>query len=133
MKFLLELVWCCGCHGSCSGANTFPERPSDRNSLVPVVRRSNRRRRRGRNGVGDGGGGGRADEWTPSLCSISEDSVVVLEKEKSQKTEAERVVKRKSGGFNRDRVRVRSYSKDFGKNSPIPTFIPAFSPTPFMF
>ncbi|KAL5736131.1 hypothetical protein ACOSP7_030601 [Xanthoceras sorbifolium] len=129
MKFLLELVSCCGCGCQESGGGVEtkvpPEpRTEETRSLVASVRRSYRRKGRGRSG---GVASGSA-EWKPSLCVISEENVV-MEKDKS---ETERVAKRKSGGSHKDRARVRSYSHEFRGNS-MSTIIPTFSATPFMF
>lgn len=117
MRFLLELVSCCGCQESfcgsgsgAGGASPVPESPSSESSrLVPVVRRSFRRRRRGRT-AGVDFGGRSAVEWKPSLFAISEDNVVI----ERQTSDSDGAVKRKSGNFKPDKIRYRTFNKDFG-------------------
>ncbi|XP_031284194.1 uncharacterized protein LOC116142916 [Pistacia vera] len=124
MKFLLELVSCCG-SPEAGGASPVAERVEPRvEETRSLMRRSYRRKRRGRSGCS---GGASAEEWKPSLCSISEDFVM-----DRTKSERERSFKRKNGGSQRDKARVRSCSRDFGQNSG-PSIIPTFSATPFMF
>lgn len=118
MRFLLELVSCCGCQesfcggggGDGGGTSPVPESPSSESSrLVPVVRRSFRRRTRGRTAGGDFGGRS-SGEWKPSLFAISEDNVVI----ERQTSDSDGAVKRKSGSFKPDKIRLRTFSKDFG-------------------
>lgn len=116
MRFLLELVSCCGCQesfcggGDGGGTSPVPESPSsESNRLVPVARRSFRRRRRGRTAGGDFGGRS-SGEWKPSLFAISEDNVVI----ERQTSDSDGAVKRKSGSFKPDKIRLRTFSKDFG-------------------
>ncbi|XP_044496725.1 uncharacterized protein LOC123219121 [Mangifera indica] len=121
MRFLLELVSCCGspeAEGASPVAKLVEPRDEETRSLM---RRSYQRKRRGRSG------GSSTEEWRPSLCSISEDFVM-----DRTKSERERSCKRKNGGSLRDKARFRSCSRDFGQNSG-PSIIPAFSATPFMF
>ncbi|KDP39012.1 hypothetical protein JCGZ_00769 [Jatropha curcas] len=67
--------------------------------------------------------------WKPTLCSISEDNVVMVVEEGT-----ERVVKRKSsgGGGSRNIASVASFNEDYRHNNHF-TAIPTFSATPFMF
>ncbi|PON55759.1 hypothetical protein PanWU01x14_185680 [Parasponia andersonii] len=137
MKFL-EFVSCCGPALTPSGPTVRPEparRPEETRSLVqpPPPPRSRRRRKRG--WLGASGSVSASAEWRPSLCSISEDNVVVIEKkgeENNRTAGSERMVKRKSGSRSPRRTNGVSYSDDYGRSS-FPTVIPAFSPTPFMF
>ncbi|XP_040986933.1 uncharacterized protein LOC121234868 [Juglans microcarpa x Juglans regia] len=122
---------------SCSGQGAAPERAEydeETRCLAPSFpARRSRRRRRGRLGQPAA-----ESEWKPSLCAIAEDNamVVMMEKEKAgcandSGSEAQRSAKRKSGSG--AGVHVRSYGDDYGRTHHIPTVIPAFAPTPFMF
>ncbi|KAF5728355.1 hypothetical protein HS088_TW21G00502 [Tripterygium wilfordii] len=137
MKFLLEFVSCCGCAATTTstvatedsgngsvfvelGPSAISPRSEETLSLVNSSRRY-RRRKCGR--VGTSGCG----EWRPSLSSINEDHVVMIERRR--RSEVERTVKRKgsvSGGSG-----DRSFRDDNGRN-PF-SVVPAFVPTPFMF
>ncbi|XP_024159827.1 uncharacterized protein LOC112167095 [Rosa chinensis] len=70
-------------------------------------------------------------EWTPSLCTIAEDNVVVVRRSVGDRTPSiERAVNGKSGR-EMSRVQSRSHTDDYGRASV--TVIPAFTPTPFLF
>ncbi|KAF5727991.1 hypothetical protein HS088_TW21G00133 [Tripterygium wilfordii] len=143
MKFLLEFVSCCGCatttaakNDSVNGSVVLELGPSPISPLseetISLVSSQRRYRRRKRGRVGSSGccsaaGGG---EWRPSLSSIDEDHVVMIERRR--KIEVKRTVKRKGSlrGGSGDIGRDRTFSDDSG----IPFLVmPEFSPTPFMF
>ncbi|KAM5585788.1 hypothetical protein ABKV19_004944 [Rosa sericea] len=70
-------------------------------------------------------------EWTPSLCTIAEDNVVVVRRSVGDRTPSiERAVNEKSGR-EMSRVQSRNHTDDYGRASV--TVIPAFTPTPFLF
>ncbi|XP_010267837.1 PREDICTED: uncharacterized protein LOC104604953 [Nelumbo nucifera] len=70
-------------------------------------------------------------QWRPSLCAISEDNVIAAVVTKAeQKVKSGKKAARKAGS--RVKARVRSYSDEY-RRSPMPTVIPAFSPTAFLF
>ncbi|KAE8680185.1 hypothetical protein F3Y22_tig00111392pilonHSYRG00416 [Hibiscus syriacus] len=97
------------------------------------------RRKMNRVRVRVGSTGSMNPQWKPSLCSITEDSVVAENKEKTllntptkMPATADRMVKGKSSSESRSNFRARSNSNDTGRRS-VPVFLPSFSPTPFMF
>lgn len=99
-----------------------------RSELAPIPQRP--RRKCGRP-VGSAASALPYSDWTPSLCTIAEDNVVIVRKSVGDRSAGvERAVKIKSG---RDisRVHGRSQTDDYGRASV--TIVPAFSPTPFMF
>ncbi|GMN63194.1 hypothetical protein TIFTF001_032268 [Ficus carica] len=86
-------------------------------SLVRSSPQYRRRRKRGRLGVS--GSGPVPAEWKPSLCSISEDTVVVVveksnrqDKDQDRTAGSERLVKRKSGS--RTTNVVGNFADDYG-------------------
>ncbi|EXB50914.1 hypothetical protein L484_021141 [Morus notabilis] len=141
MRFLV-FVSCCGPTvmpavrpESSQSSSATP--PAEETRSLVRSRRYRRRPKRGR--LGASGSAPVPVEWKPSLCSISEDNVVMVERSDGQDRQdqyrtagPERLVKRKSGsGSSRMNV-VASFGDDYGRSS-FPTVIPAFSPTPFMF
>ncbi|KAF2285876.1 hypothetical protein GH714_008644 [Hevea brasiliensis] len=96
---------------------------------TPNARRS-RRRKRGRVGLGYPSSAAAMAEWKPTLCSIAEDNVVLVEER------TERVVKRKGSGGrrsggSREVANVSNYN-DYDRRSNQFTVIPTFSASPFM-
>lgn len=137
MKFLLDIVSCCGTPAGSSQV-TLPEREEDEEtrSLAPSVPAPrNRRKRHGRMCASAS-----ESEWKPSLGAISEDHSVVaatMEREKAGANHFKKAADRTSkfaGPKNGSRavVHVRSYSEDYGR-ALMPTFVPTFAPTPFMY
>ncbi|KAI4322842.1 hypothetical protein L6164_022497 [Bauhinia variegata] len=123
MRFFLEFVSCCGSPSEPAVMERASlELRKETSTLVPAVR-YNRRKKRGR----------AAQDWRPSLGSISEDNdPPQREREvpRNGTVRSEREAKRKSASP--AKVRCRSYNDDFRQHS-VPTIVPAFSPTPFMF
>lgn len=110
MKFLLELLACCGSPQTV-GEGPVAERlePNRMEETRSLMRRSYRRSRRRRYG---GSGGVSRGEWRPSLCSISEETVMDM-----TKSERERTFKRKNSGSQRDKARVRSRSRSRSRDT----------------
>ncbi|KAJ7948514.1 Serine/threonine-protein kinase MRCK gamma like [Quillaja saponaria] len=126
MRFFLEFVPCCGhvITRRTVEATSSPPSSEERRSLVPLSR-SLRRRKRGRQNSMS------SADWKPSLGSISEDNVVAEKvDERNGASGSDRKVKRKSGSD--DRVHNRTYNDDYVRVS-LPTVMPTFSATPFMF
>ncbi|KAL1299370.1 hypothetical protein HN51_043818 [Arachis hypogaea] len=121
MRFLLDFVYCCGTSNLRSEDSGYSTKP-----LVPPPSQNFRRKKRG------------APDWRPSLGSISED-IAAAPRERGGPG-AGRDVRRRSGGgaavAPAVRVQRRYYSDDgdydYRRNT-MPTIMPAFSPTPFMF
>ncbi|GMJ05161.1 hypothetical protein HRI_004185300 [Hibiscus trionum] len=115
-----------------------PLREEETKSLMPIDTESASRKKTTRVRVRVGSTGSMNPQWKPSLCSITEDNVVAEKREKTpSKTPTrtrtiDKVVKRKSPSGSHSNVHVRSHSNDTGRSS-VPVFLPAFSPTPFMF
>ncbi|GLU23520.1 hypothetical protein SLE2022_395180 [Rubroshorea leprosula] len=137
MKFLLEFVSWCGRPVSLSEdcrsrEATVPIEKEDRSLRSSEVEvRRNRRRKRGR--VGSSSVFRQASavaNWKPSLYAISEEKIVMVEREKSlTKLKAER----KSVSVPRSEVHLRSYHDDHNRRNSVQTIIPSISPVPFMF
>ncbi|KAF3453554.1 hypothetical protein FNV43_RR03994 [Rhamnella rubrinervis] len=101
----------CKWHGLSSATAAPAPRAEETKSLVKSSRQ-HQRRKRGR--LGQAGLASAASaEWKPSLCSISEDNMIVGKSGDDRTAGAERVVKRKSGPGNA-RVHVRSFNDDYG-------------------
>ncbi|MCE3214943.1 hypothetical protein HAX54_000319 [Datura stramonium] len=117
MKFLLELMACCGCSSRLPPAE-------DNGPLVPgpaqTANRKNRRRRRGRVAP-PSCGGSVANNWRPSLSAISEDDAL-----------PPRNVKRKVLTASPPATKPRHRCEDT-RRVPVSALAPAFSPTPFLF
>ncbi|KAL6314115.1 hypothetical protein AAG906_011853 [Vitis piasezkii] len=120
MKFIFEFVSCCG----------MPPRPAvpEEVPLPEESRTVELRRRYRKERVGSSRSSSSSVEWHPSLCSISEDNLV-LEKEE-RPAESVRTPKRKAASSTK--IHVRSYSEDY-RRSQISMTLPTFSPAPFMF
>lgn len=112
MKFL-EFVSCCG-PAVTSGPAVRPEpvRRQDETSSLVQQPRCRRRRKRGRLG-GSGSASASSAEWKPTLCSISEDNVVIEKREENRTVGTVRLVKRKSGARS-PRTNGASYNDDYG-------------------
>ncbi|KAM3396156.1 hypothetical protein P3S68_005162 [Capsicum galapagoense] len=114
MKFLLELMACCGC------SSRLPQ-AEDIGPLVPgpaqPANRKNRRRRRGRGTPMSYG----ANNWRPSLSVISEDNAL-----------PPRNVKRKVLPESPPASQPHHRHEDT-RRIPISALAPAFSPSPFLF
>lgn len=121
MKFLLEFVWCCGASGSDNSETNASETNGRRSeearalmaqrTLQTLTMRS--RRKRGRVRSASASSGVSTEEWKPTLCSITEDNVVVVKEEGT-----ERVVKRKGsgergGGGSRQLAGIPTYNEDY--------------------
>ncbi|KAJ9671947.1 hypothetical protein PVL29_025544 [Vitis rotundifolia] len=119
MKFIFEFVSCCG---TPPRPAVLEEVPLPEESRTLEVRRRYRKERVGSSRSSS------LVEWQPSLCSISEDNIV-LEKEE-RPAESERTPKRKAASSTK--IHVRSHSEDYGR-SQISMMLPTFSPAPFMF
>ncbi|XP_055823824.1 uncharacterized protein LOC129892283 [Solanum dulcamara] len=115
MKFLLELIACCGC------SSGLPP-PEDIGPLVPgpalPANRKNRRRRRGRGGPMSSVGSVPSN-WRPSLSAISEDNAL-----------PPRNVKRKVITTSSPATKPRRSCEDT-RRIPVSALAPAFSPTSF--
>nr|XP_011460978.1 PREDICTED: uncharacterized protein LOC105350511 [Fragaria vesca subsp. vesca] len=97
--------------------------------LAPAPQRPPRRKS-GRP-VGSAASALQYSEWTPSLCTIAEDNVVVSRRSLRDRTPSiERAVNEKSGR-EMSRAQSRSHTDDYGRASV--TVIPAYAPTPFLF
>lgn len=141
MKFLLELVSCCGSSSSSQQPTSLPK--EERRLLVGHVS-ARRRANRVIRGVKRGrySGGSVVGDWQPSLSSISEEHVVFYE-EKGRRRVEEVVVSADgspSASNNLKRNKVLSttktrHSRSLGDDIGWTTFqaMPAFSPAPFMF
>ncbi|WMV39814.1 hypothetical protein MTR67_033199 [Solanum verrucosum] len=118
MKFLLELMACCGC------SSRLPPL-EDIGPLVPgpaqPTNRKNRRRRRGRGGP-TSSVGSVPNNWRPSLSAISEDNALPPRK-----------VKRKVITTSPPATKPRRRSCEETRRIPVSALAPAFSPTPFLF
>lgn len=146
MKFLLEFVWCCGPTGGEGFEKDAPDSINGRRSeetralvspraLQTITMRRSKRRKRGMASASSSSATGVA-EWKPTLYSISEDNVVVVVEEGT-----DRVVKRKGsgsgrggrggGGGSRDVASISSFNEDYRRSNHF-TAIPTFSATPFM-
>ncbi|XP_011097942.1 uncharacterized protein LOC105176742 [Sesamum indicum] len=129
MRFFLEFVTCCG---SCTTSGGTRHPAEERKLLVveePPPRRTGRRHGRVR-------GRGRGRQWTPSLSSISEDSLVVeriRNAERPNKAGWRRSLKRKVAALRSERDRSRSFDRDTDRQPPVSALMPTFSATPFMF
>ncbi|XP_050215949.1 uncharacterized protein LOC126667045 [Mercurialis annua] len=139
MKFLLEFVTCCtttpASSTSCrdddeaDGTHGGDRRSEETRALMTIVSRrcKSKQKKRGRVGATSGAV---ADDWKPTLTSISEDTVAAQAAEK-----AGRVVKRKGGGGcggrsgSRNIASIAGYNEDRRNKF---TMIPTFSATPFM-
>ncbi|EEF31465.1 conserved hypothetical protein [Ricinus communis] len=136
MKFLLELVSCCGsCNSShkdiaeesSDGSGSSSSRRSEETRSLMVQRAtktivSRKKKKRGRVGTTSPTCSGPMVDWQPTLSSISEDKVPVTE---------ERAVKRK-GSTGRGGGRARSHDIAYDDRRNHFMAIPTFSPTPFM-
>ncbi|CAI9088634.1 OLC1v1023022C1 [Oldenlandia corymbosa var. corymbosa] len=150
MKFLLEMVACCG---SCSGNSMVKEEAS---LLVPgsappsPTPRAGRPKGRKRWRSGGANGGGSAVDWRPSLTSICEENVLSERTNKdhpprkddaavvktSPSSPSDRNLKRKITSTPRTRSSSSSsYSsrEDVRHSISIHAVMPTFSPAPFMF
>ncbi|XP_039000741.1 uncharacterized protein LOC120126701 [Hibiscus syriacus] len=106
------------------------EEEEETKSLMPADKAAASRTKMNRERVGS-----MNPQWKPSLCSITEDSVVAENGEKTLlkiPTRTPTVVNRKNSPGSLSNVRARTYSNDTGRKS-VPVFLPTFSPTPFMF
>ncbi|KAK4341807.1 hypothetical protein RND71_037623 [Anisodus tanguticus] len=117
MKFLLELIACCGC------SSRLPP-VQDIGPLVPgsaqPANHKNRRRRRDRDRPSSSGGS--VANWRPSLSAIFEDNAL-----------SPRSVKRKVLIASPPTTRPRRHSHEDTRRVPVSALAPAFSPTPFLF
>ncbi|XP_059283969.1 uncharacterized protein LOC132037458 [Lycium ferocissimum] len=117
MKFLLELIACCGCSSRLPPAeDTGPLVPG----LAQPANRKNRRRRRGRGGPPSCGGS--VANWRPSLSAILEDNALPPTN-----------VKRKVLTASPPATQPRRRSFEDTRRVPVSALAPAFSPTPFLF
>ncbi|CAK9150307.1 unnamed protein product [Ilex paraguariensis] len=121
MKFLLELVSCCGTISRPS-VPTSPPPADETRCLVPSTPPESRRKR----GRVASKRSAYTPQWRPSLHAISEDNVVVESKERAV-VGSERVLKRKVEPPT-GKVRIRSCSDD-SRRPPLQ----AIMPTPFLF
>ncbi|KAK7342596.1 hypothetical protein VNO80_25552 [Phaseolus coccineus] len=127
MRFLFEFVACCGSPMQRTPEPAVPPLEEER-SLVPAaaaaatvsVRRPGRKKQRTRSA-----------EWRPSLGPILEDGVTLPKESPRKDTAASPAsdAKKRSTA----KVRYRSYSDGYRSGASMPTMIPTFSPTPFMF
>ncbi|KAK4420714.1 hypothetical protein Salat_2021900 [Sesamum alatum] len=94
----------------------------------PPPRRNGRRHGRVR-------GRGRGRRWTPSLSSISEDSLVVERTSNVERPKSgwRRSLKRKVAALRSERDRNRSFDRDTCRQAPVSALMPTYSATPFMF
>ncbi|KAK7262676.1 hypothetical protein RJT34_30251 [Clitoria ternatea] len=129
MRFILEFVSCCGLPTQQPPEPTVARAEEER-SLVPaaVVSRRVSRKKHRRTGSAD---------WRPSLGSISEDPTVLPRESPRPGTvaPARRDVNKRSvaGGGGAAKFRYRSYGDGYYGPASVPTIMPTFSPTPFMF
>ncbi|XP_054816212.1 uncharacterized protein LOC129316009 [Prosopis cineraria] len=129
MRFLEFVFWCGSATRRSEVQSTTSTQPlaEDEGSLVSP--RTRHRKKRGRLITAT-----TAQEWRPSLGSISEDHIVQARERgdaRNRKVEPEREVKRRSPDA-ASKVHHRSYGDDHKRLS-VPTVMPTFSPTPFMF
>ncbi|BAT89876.1 uncharacterized protein HKW66_Vig0246550 [Vigna angularis] len=121
MRFLFEFVSCCGLPTQRTpepAVLPLEEERSFVSEAAPTV--SVRRRHRKRQRMGSA-------EWKPSLGPISEDGATQAKESPRKNTAASPASDAKKRTT--AKVRYRSYSD----GSSMPTMIPTFSPTPFMF
>ncbi|KAK4355299.1 hypothetical protein RND71_024270 [Anisodus tanguticus] len=110
MKFLLELIACCGCSSRLPLAEDI--RPLVPGPAQPASCKNRRRR----------SSGGSVANWRPSLSAISEDNAL-----------PPRNVKRKVLTASAPATRPRRHSHEDTRRVPVSALAPAFSPTPFLF
>ncbi|KAK7405101.1 hypothetical protein VNO78_06296 [Psophocarpus tetragonolobus] len=129
MRFFFEFVSCCGLPTQRSPEPAVPAEEEDESSLVPAtpptaVTSRALCRKKVRMG---------AAEWRPSLGSISENATPPRETRKGAAASGGRDAKKRSGGGS-PKVQFRSYIDGYYASGPsMPTMMPTFSPTPFMF
>ncbi|GMN31584.1 hypothetical protein TIFTF001_003328 [Ficus carica] len=138
MKFF-DFVACCGASvRPAVRPDSSPQPPPPVEEMLSLVRSPwyRRRRKRGRLGWSVSAPARTPAEWKPSLCSISEETVLVVVRsdgrDQDRTAGSERLGKRKSGSRSSRWNVVACFGDDYGRSS-FPTVIPAFSPTPFMF
>ncbi|XP_061351013.1 uncharacterized protein LOC133296080 [Gastrolobium bilobum] len=131
MRFFLEFVSCCGSLTQRESKRALPPEEEERWLVqVPTAAADSSRRvfRKKRGRIG-------ATDWKPSLGSISEDNAVLPRN--SAVASAGKDVKKRSataaGSGGAAKVRHRSYSDGYYGSAAMPTIMPTFSPTPFMF
>ncbi|XP_004505423.1 uncharacterized protein [Cicer arietinum] len=129
MRFLLEFVSCCATPEKRASESSVLAEDEDRwlvpAPVVSVASASSRTRFRKKQRKAG------APDWRPSLGPISEDVVVPP---KAATITPGREAKKKTSARGATKVYRRSYSDVYqGSSSPVPTIMPAFSPTPFMF
>ncbi|TKY45442.1 hypothetical protein E2542_SST09542 [Spatholobus suberectus] len=132
MRFLFEFVSCCGSPTQRAPEPAVPPAEEER-WLVPATTAAAPSRRPCRKKQRMG-----AAEWRPSLGPISEDAAPPRERESpriSAASSAARDAKKRSAGGagGAAKVRYRSYSDGYSGSVAMPTIMPTFSPTPFMF
>nr|GMC47504.1 Serine/threonine-protein kinase MRCK gamma like [Ipomoea batatas]GMC51811.1 Serine/threonine-protein kinase MRCK gamma like [Ipomoea batatas] len=122
MKFLLELVTCCG-------ASTFRQQApaEETRSLVPPPER---RRKKGRVVVTRRGRP--VAEWRPSLSSISEDTAPLPEKSDGVAAVTNRKIRKVASATSSPRP--PQYRDENGRSAGYSSsMVPTLSPTPFLF